>query len=298
VAIFSYVIILNISYATCGLNQVLHLAGLPIEKSYFINVDIAGNASGEAKKSEDELRRKRIRSLMKSDDDFEVSEGNKYSIIMQNGMVYVQSCNKFPSGNSYESFFYDNKMTYQLTSGSSLNCWTNTSQLAISVLFPSYLELLEKSIVLGNEPAESLKAKLALGGGLEKDYIYMLPTPDGKKLFKVLLSEKHDNKAIIEIEYENVGGMYGKILKFEIEECEYPVKNEVFIPNGFGDRKLFFIEEQFELFVRDFLPSPEELNILMVSEDAKREYEAEARNRPRVGPKNKYEKPLDFSQYK
>lgn len=287
-------------FAICGLTHVLEIAGLPLEESYYIEVDIEDISPDEVKTKNNAVIKQEIEILLGDDSAGSIDLGKrvKYCILTDDEMLFAQAYTEFSNAVTYDSFFYDCEYAYHLRPDSGeLQRWDNCQALTSASIIGTYLELLGESIKLQNDMAIQFRSALKLGPGISEDRVYMLPASGDRSLFSVWLSEKEDLKAVVHVERENLINKTKKRYIFNIRRQE-SVKEEIFIPNGFGDVNLTCEGENFSLFVRDFLPSAEELEVLMRSVEAKREYEAEARNRPRVGPINKYSKPMDLSQYK
>jgi hypothetical protein len=267
------------SYAHYELDSLLSLAGFSKENTYCITAAVTQCG------------------IKRTEEDGKKHEGDTYSLsILKKGNVFrgqVQLDNSETS--KIMNYFFDGNGIYELKNKSQfLMLYDKYMELSwISLPFDGIEELLDTE----SKDALEIKQNVKMGSPVEIDRAYSLSN-DSISL-TVKLHEKDSSSALFFFSFmdEKSKSVYRKV-KVEIVEISTALTEELFWPNGFGDRYLTPLGSDFSLFVRDFLPSHEELQVLRSSEEAKREYEADARSRPRVGPIDKYSKPLDLSQYK
>jgi hypothetical protein len=268
-----------------GLQFLLKLVGLPQEGRYVVKINQPSNSDAIGDSKADRER--------ESTSEEKEASGFMFTALLQDGL-FVGMCElDFYRHTEYGYCFYDGMYVYDLLTASGHVVMTehgesfcvlglaNQFQPVFSMKPQEASEILEQF-----DLGKPFKAKLHI----DADHVLSVELREHTALrsvlrFECLLSSTKSVLSIIDV---------------EIEPLINPLPDELFIPNGFGDRRLCGAGScsGFNLFVRDFLPSSEELKVLMVSEEARREYEAESRSRPRVGPIDKYSKPLDLSKYK
>lgn len=278
-----------------NLDPLLTLLDLPADESYFASVQVRNIPSDK------------VREIFQSgapDTDISKSLIQKYFILYKNGSCFIQKYEDESKNNLINSF-YAGSFSYQLISGGSYLYFSDSDSLLNKVTFFAYIDSLKKSFKLDNQtlPDGDINELTRVYNkeiNIKIEYDYYIPTAYHGQILEFKLISTFRNKTIFELTNESISDLGKNIIKihFELNQLSFSLPDEIFTPNGFGDMFLVNSNRDFRLFVRDFLPSSEELKVLMTSEEAKREYEAEARNRPRVGPINKYSQKLDISKFK
>jgi len=265
----------------------LQLAGLQKKGDYKIEVDIKAYPPNyeELIKKSPQLTR-----------EFLFSE---YRIYLHNNLLFMQ-VNPYPKERPITvNVFYDGgPFMYEFMMGNDCIYFSkNKKDPFLSVPTFNFSPLLmsvdqEHDLKSSTNKVQSIKSRLKNGLAIKENYTYLIPEKNGF-LFKLRFHKTKSSIYLIDYVFESHSkhGKYITKIQYKIKPLKKPIPLEIFTPNGFGD-KILTSQDNIEIFVRDFLPTPMEMKKLLVSKEARAEYEAEAKNRPRVGLIDKYLKKI------
>ena len=287
-----FIFVQSAGFAETELGPILQFAGLPKKGDYKINIvkrSLPSESFEELKKREPALTPE--------------SFIFKYTVYVHDNNLFLIRLHgfSFMECEIAVNMFYDGgPFMYHFDIGTGdILCLDKKKPIhQISYNLPYFLNYIDKELDLQSSAikVKSIKSRLKNGLAIKENYTYLLPEKDGF-LFKLRFHKTKSNRYIVEYAFEVHDKAEVSTLKirYEIEPLKKPIPLELFTPNGFGDKKLVQIvnnKSQVRLFVRDFLPTPEKIKELFASKEARAEYEAEAKNRPRVGLIDKYLKKI------
>lgn len=265
-----------------GLVQLLELDS---RSSYRIDVEVTNNVT--------ESMRRMLESES-PDVDFNSALVHSYTICIKNSFFFMSMCDSF-GGDHCQNFFHDGNFYYLLDTGNSqIYASRKLDGLISEPTFAPYV----RKVLSGEfrEVGEENRAATGIHGFVKATDPHtrtLLDSIDENVRFSVGFNdEKADefsSDIVFEIKRERFQNEESTSVEivFSIKKLVDEIDDSIFIPHGFGDKRLY-LDESGPLFVRDFLPSAKTLEKIMSSDTLIQINGVEAEKRPSAVTGNKY----------